>query len=42
MVRLSDAGQTDVLYNLAKGIGTLRAEKINYHFPIDQIPMGLV
>ena len=42
MLRLSDGGRTNVLYNLAKGIGTLRPDKKDSRFPIKQMPMGLV
>ena len=42
MLRLSDGSRTNVLYNLAKGIGTLRPDKKDSRFPIKQMPMGLV
>jgi len=42
MVRLTDAGQTNVLYSLAKGIGTLRLDESDSCFPIKRMPMGLV
>ena len=42
MVHLSDAGRTNVLYNLAKGIGTIRLDSTNTRFPVNQMPMGLV
>ena len=42
MVRLSDAGRTNVLYNLAKGIGTQRLDKSDSRFPVHHMPMGLV
>ena len=29
-------------YNLAKGIGMFREDKIDTRFPIEQMPMGLV
>ena len=42
MVQLSNGGRTDVLYNLAKGMGTLRPDKKDSRFPINRMPMGLV
>lgn len=42
MLRLSDGGRRNILYNLAKGIGTLRSDKKDSRFPIKQMPMGLV
>ena len=42
MVQLSSGGRTNVLYNLAKGMGSLRPDKSGTRFPIDKMPMGLV
>lgn len=42
MQRLSDGGRTNVLYNLAKGMGTLRPDQSDSRFPIKQMPLGLV
>ena len=42
IVQLHQGGRTNVLYNLAKGIGTLRPDKTDSRFPIKQMPMGLV
>ena len=42
IVCLRKSGRTNVIYNLAKGIGTLRADKTDSRFPIKQMPMGLV
>jgi len=42
MLRLSDGGRTNVLYNLAKGIGTMRPDQSDSRFPIKQMPLGLV
>ena len=42
MLQLSNSGQTNVLYNLAQGMGTLRQDKEDLRFPIKRIPMGLV
>ena len=42
MVQLSNGGRTNILYNLAKGMGTLRPGNDESRFPINKIPMGLV
>ena len=42
MQRLSGGGQSNVLYNLAKGIGTMRSDLSDSHFPIKRMPLGLV
>ena len=42
MLQLSNNGQTNVMYNLVKGIGTLRQDKKDLRFPIKRMPMGLV
>jgi len=42
MLQLSNNGQINVLYNLAKGMGTLRDDKEDSRFPIKRMPMGLV
>ena len=42
IVHLHENGRTNVLYNLAKGIGTFRPDKTDTRFPIKQMPMGLV
>lgn len=42
MLQLSNNGRTNVLYNLAKGMGTLRQDKEDSRFPIKCMPMGLV
>ncbi|XP_065917202.1 uncharacterized protein [Dysidea avara] len=42
MVQLSSGGHTNVLYNLAKGMGTLRPDKSEPRFPINKMLMGLV
>ena len=42
MVQLSSGGCTNVLYNLAKGMGTLRPDMSEPRFPINKMPMGLV
>lgn len=33
---------TNILYNLAKGIGTLRPDSSDSRFPIKRMPMGLI
>ena len=42
MSQLSIGGRTNVLYNLAKGMGTLRSDSKDSRFPINQMPMGLI
>ena len=42
IVQLHQGGRTNILYNLTKGIGTLRPDKMDSRFPIKQMPMGLV
>jgi len=42
MHQLSKNGRTNVLYNLAKGMVTLRQDKEDTRFPIKRMPMGLV
>ena len=42
IVHLHKGGRTNILYNLAKGIGTLRSDGSDAMFPIKQMPMGLV
>ena len=42
MLRLSDGGHTNVAYNLAKGIGTMRPDQSDSRFPIKRMPLGLV
>lgn len=42
MQRLSDGGRTNVLYNLAKGMGTPQPDQSDSHFLIKQTPLGLV
>jgi len=42
IVRLHEGGRTNILYNLAKGIGTSRPDGSDALFPIKQMPMGLV
>ena len=42
MMNLKSSGRTNVLYNLAKGIGSLRADGTTSRFPTDRMPMGLI
>ena len=42
MIQLSEVGCTNILYNLAKGIGSMRPDIKVSNFPVMQIPMGLV
>ncbi|XP_065891566.1 uncharacterized protein [Dysidea avara] len=42
MVQLKANGRGNVLYNLAKGIGTLREDGQESRFPIKRMPMGLI
>ena len=43
MMNLKSGGRTNVLYNLAKGIGSLiGADGATSRFPTDRMPMGLV
>ena len=42
MLQLANNGRTNVLYNLAKGIGTLRQDEEDTRFPVKRMPMGLV
>ena len=42
MYQLRLGQRTNVLYNLAKGIGTLRADNSDSRFPTKRMPMGLI
>lgn len=42
MVRLSKCQRSNVVYNLAKGISTMRADNSDSCFPVLRMPMGLV
>ena len=41
MFQLRLGQRTNVLYNLAKGIGTLRADNSDSRFPTKRMPMGI-
>ena len=42
MVRLKNNCQTNVVYNLATGVGTGRSDGNDSCFPVTRMPMGLV
>ena len=42
VLRLSEKGRSNVIYNLAKGISTLREDGLDSRFPTQRMPMGLV
>ena len=42
MVHLRHSGRSNVLYQLAKGLGTMRADESDSRFPAKWMPMGLV
>lgn len=42
MVQLKDNNHSNVLYNIAKVIGTIREDGSDSRFPIKRMPMGLV
>lgn len=42
MLHLSEKSRSNILYNLAKGIGTIREDGSDSRFPTQRMPMGLV
>ena len=42
MSHLQQCGRTNVLYSLAKGLGTLRPDKSDTKFPAKRMPTGLL
>ena len=42
MVQLKAGNRSNVVYNLAKGIGTCRENETESRFPVGKMPMGLV
>ena len=42
MLQLANNGRTNVLCDLAKGIGTLRQDEEDTRFPVKRMPIGLV
>ena len=42
MAHLRHSGRNNVLYQLAKDLGTMRADESDYRFSAKWMPMGLV
>ena len=42
MVKLKAGNKSNVVYNLAKGVGTNRLDEFESRFPVARVPMGLV
>ena len=42
MTHLQQCGRTNILYGLAKGLGTLRPDKSDSKFPAKRMPAGLL
>lgn len=42
MVHLKESKRTNVLYSLAKGLGTLRCDESDTRFPTKRMPLGLL
>ena len=42
MLHLSKKNRSNILYNLAKGIGTIREDGLDSRFPTQRMPMGMV
>ena len=42
MVRLAEKHRSNILYNLAKGISTMRRDGSDSRFPTQRMPFGLV
>ena len=42
MLRLAEKHRSNILYNLAKGISTMREDGSDSRFPTQRMPMGLV
>ena len=42
MVRLKKGQQSNVIYNLARGVGTECPDQTDSHFSVSRMPMGLV
>ena len=42
MAQLKRHNRSNVLYNLAKSMGTLQLDSDNLYFPMTRMPMGLV
>ena len=42
MVRLKKGQQSNVIYNLARGVGTECPDQTDSRFPVSRMPLGLV
>lgn len=42
MQKLQENGKTNVLYNLAKGLGTMRPDQSDSFFPMTRMPFGML
>ena len=42
MERLKQCGRSNVIYNLAKELGTMRNNQSDSCFPVNRMPMGLI
>ena len=42
MKHLEEVGKSNVLYELAKGLGTMRDDKSGSMFPVSRMPMGML
>ena len=42
MKHLEEVGKINVLYELAKGLGTMRDDKSDSNFPVSRMPMGML
>ena len=42
MLQLTSSGRSNVLYNLAKAIGTIREDVSDFRLPTKQMPMGFI
>lgn len=42
MLQLKNSGRSNVLYNLAKAIGTIREDGSDSRLPMKRMPMGLI
>lgn len=42
MLQLKNSGRSNVLYNLAKAIGTIREDGSDSRLPTKRMPMGLI
>ena len=42
MINLHNSGRSNIVYDLAKGVGTQRQDKSDTRFPMKRMPMGLI